>query len=222
MTTILVVAAHADDEVLGCGGTIAKHAKAGDEVHILFMADGVGSRGSTKELAAREEAARKAADIMGAQEPVFLGLPDNRMDGLDLLDIVQPLEKHIAAIQPSVIYTHHGGDLNVDHQLTHKAVMTACRPQPGFCVKEILSFEVLSSTEWAAPRAENACLPAMAVNIGECFDAKMAALKAYDMEMRAFPHARSYEAVEALAVYRGASFGYEKAEAFVINRIIKD
>lgn len=218
--TVLVIAAHADDEVLGCGGTIACHVAKGDNVKIVFMADGVGSRGDKSTLLQREKAACDAAEVLGASTPVFLGFPDNKMDSTPLLDIVQKLEAVIKDVKPSIIYTHYAGDLNVDHEITHRAVLTACRPQPDFCVKEIYSFEVLSSTEWNKS-SHGVFDPMMIVDISNSFDRKMAALKKYDMEMRTFPHARSYESVEALATYRGASFGFSKAEAFVVNRVLK-
>ena len=148
--SVLVVAAHADDEALGCGGTIARHATSGDQVHVVFVADGVTSRLNTgaEELARRQKATEQARDILGIQSTTFLGLPDNRLDSLTLLDIVQPLEAIVARLTPELVYTHHYGDLNVDHRQTHQAVMTACRPLPGTTVREILTFEVMSSTEW--------------------------------------------------------------------------
>jgi len=149
---VLVVAAHPDDEVFGCGGTIAKHIALGDKVHVVFMTNGVGSRNASfKEAQERRKASQDVANILGISSTQQFEFPDNKMDTIALLDVVQSIEKVIDKLQPKIIYTHHAGDLNIDHQLTHKAVMTACRPQPGFCVKEIYAFEVLSSTEWQTP-----------------------------------------------------------------------
>ncbi|MDO3377972.1 PIG-L deacetylase family protein [Geoalkalibacter halelectricus] len=220
MAVILVVAAHPDDEVLGCGGTIARHAAAGDEVHILFLADGESSRCSTANPAAIEARlakARAAADILGVKEIHALGLPDNRLDCLPLLDIIQPVERLMAKLQPEMVYTHHHGDLNIDHRLAHQAVMTACRPVPGQKVKEIRCFEVPSSTEWQTPGAAP-FIPNLFIDISAVLARKNQALAVYRDELRSFPHSRSLEAIEALERWRGAGVGMEHAESFIIVR----
>jgi len=177
---ILVVAAHPDDEVLGCGGTIAKHVSNGDHVHVVFMADGVGSRGGELDQTMQERvlAMNTAAKILGTSSTTCLGFPDNRMDSIALIDIVQPLETIIERLNPEIIYTHHCGDLNVDHRLTHQSVMTACRPVPGSSVKEILAFEVLSSTEWQSPGAMP-FVPNVVIDISHHLETKLAAVEAY-------------------------------------------
>ena len=219
---ILVVAAHPDDEVLGCAGIVARHVNDGDKVHMVFMSDGVTSRISVnhEEVKERKQAAINASNILGIKrKPIFLGFPDNRMDTVALLDIVQILEKVINEIEPEVVYTHHLGDLNIDHKITHQAVMTACRPQPGFCVREIYSFEVLSSTEWST---NNPFIPNYFVDISDTLELKISAVKAYNSELRTFPHARSIESIKALAKYRGASMGIRAAEAFKVERLISE
>jgi LmbE family N-acetylglucosaminyl deacetylase len=220
--TVLIVAAHADDEVLGCGGTIAKHTSEGDVVHAVFMADGVRSRSNTADvdLPRRMVAAKQAHKILGLQRVEFLELPDNCMDSVPLLKIVQALEAVIQKISPQVIYTHHHGDLNIDHRITHNAVMTACRPVPGCAIKEIYSFEVLSSTEWAVPSLEP-FLPNCFVDIKNFLDHKIKALQAYELEMRPVPHSRSIEHVKCLARHRGYSVGVDAAEAFMSIRQIR-
>lgn len=220
---VLVVAAHPDDEALGCGGAMRRHADAGDKIDVLFLCDGVGARNQNTggESSARREAANSAAKILGASEPLFLNFPDNRLDSVPLLDIVQAIEGVIGEIRPQVVYTHHGGDLNVDHRIAMGAVMTACRPHAGSPVRSIYAFEVPSSTEWAPPRAEDAFLPQHFVDISAQLYAKLAALDAYKTEMRTFPHPRSIEAVTALAKWRGASAGLEAAEAFAVLRQIE-
>lgn len=219
MTTVLVVAAHPDDEVLGCGGTMAGHAQRGDAVHVLFLADGETSRGAGAP-AHRNPAAAAAAMALGAREPVLLGLPDNRLDTVPLLDIVKHIEAEVARVRPQVVYTHHGADLNLDHVITHRAVLTACRPLPGTTVEAIHAFEVPSSTEWAPVQQAPAFAPNHFVDIAAVAAAKFRALRCYDGEMRPFPHARSYEAVEALAKWRGASVGVAMAEAFQTVRVL--
>jgi LmbE family N-acetylglucosaminyl deacetylase len=221
----LVVAAHPDDEALGCGGTIARLASEGAEVHLLFLADGVGARGGEgpdpDSLADRRRMGDEAARIMGAQAPVYLDFPDNRLDGVDLLDVVAEVERVVRTIRPELVITHFAGDLNVDHRIAAQAVLTAFRPTPGQSVRSIYSFEVPSSTEWAFGAAGQAFQPNLFVDISATLQAKLAALDAYGEEMRAFPHPRSAQAVKALAQYRGASAGVDAAEAFLLLRMVQ-
>jgi LmbE family N-acetylglucosaminyl deacetylase len=218
----LVVAAHPDDEVIGCGGTIARHVAEGDCVHVVLMADGVGSRGtdSSNGLRQRNQACGEALNILGVTGWHALAFPDNCMDSLPLLDVVQSLELIIKRLQPMTIYTHHHGDLNVDHRVTHQAVMTACRPVPGSSVREVLTFEVMSSSEWATPGVAP-FEPNVFVDISDYLPKKLEALAAYDMEMRSAPHSRSVAHIEALARHRGNCVGLKSAEAFVVLRLLK-
>lgn len=225
--SVLVVVAHPDDEVLGCGGTIARHVAEGDRVELLILAEGVTSRddqrdprGRIAELLALQRAARSAAKSLGAEPPNFGGFPDNRMDEIPLINIVKLVEHMVSRIHPSIIYTHHSGDLNVDHRVVHEAVMTACRPQPGSGVGQILFFETPSSTEFRAPQ-HNPFIPTWYVDISSWLPTKLQALEAYASEMRPWPHARSREAIQALALWRGASVGCEAAEAFMLGRCIR-
>jgi LmbE family N-acetylglucosaminyl deacetylase len=223
MARILIVAAHPDDEVLGCGGTIARHAAAGHVVNILFMADGVGARGRGVKAGAKTErraAALQSAKILGARKPQFLNFADNRMDEKPLLEIVHGLERAVAKLKPDVVYTHHRSDLNIDHRITHDAVLTTFRPLPGASVKAIYSFEVPSSTEWAAPSAGDAFVPALFVDTAPFQAIKTKALNCYIKEMRPFPHPRSLQAIEALGRWRGASVGLKAAEAFMVVRLL--
>jgi LmbE family N-acetylglucosaminyl deacetylase len=220
--TVLVVAAHPDDEVLGCGGTMARHADEGDRVHVIFVAAGVGARQASRaeDLEVRRRAGNDALAILGAAGVHYLDFPDNRLDSLTLLDIVQVLEPLIAAIAPEIIYTHHHGDLNIDHRQVHQAVMTAWRPLPGSGVKEILTFEVASSTEWASPDLQP-FLPQMRVDISAQLERKMQALAAYGDEMRPSPHSRSLNHLRAMAIHRGHEAGLVAAEAFAVMRLIR-
>ena len=189
--TVLVVAAHPDDEVLSCGGTIARHSDEGDDIFVCFMSNGVNSRTShqEKERQDRSNNADTASKILGIKKIYSFDFPDNKMDSIALLDIVQSLENVINEVKPSTIYTHHIGDLNIDHQITHKAVMTACRPQPRFCVKEIYAFEVLSSTEWQTPGLMP-FIPNVFVDISEYIEIKREVLEIYSEEMREPPHSQ--------------------------------
>lgn len=222
MKTVLVVAAHADDEALGCAGTIVRHVEEGDTVHLVFMADGVQSRRESSEadFLRRLEASKHALSILGVSSSQSLELPDNKMDSVPLLEVVQKLELILEETQPSVLYTHHHGDLNIDHRLTQAAVMTACRPVPGSSVREIYGFEVLSSTEWATQQS-SPFLPNYFVDITQQLRTKLAALEAYADEMRKPPHSRSMAHAKVLAHHRGYSIGVDAAEAFEVYRTIR-
>ncbi len=224
----LIITAHPDDEVLGCGGSMAKWAKEGHEVHVLILAEGSTSRDKQRDRASRTEelsllaqSAKRATYILGVESVKLLDYPDNRMDSIDLLDVVKPVEEIIEKLQPEVVVTHHAGDLNIDHQIIHQAVITACRPQPGQTVKRILSFEVPSSTEWQSPSSGNPFVPNWFEDISDTLNLKIKALEAYKSEMRDWPHSRSTKAVEHLARWRGASVGVEAAEAFMLVREIR-
>ena len=223
--SIFIVAAHPDDEVLGCGGTVARHADAGDQVQVLIVAEGATSRQEQRnrnqasdEISALAQAAQKVGAILGAKGVELLDLPDNRLDSLDRLDLIKQIELRIERHQPQVVYVHHAGDVNIDHRRLHEAVVTACRPTPGQPVRRLLSFEVASSTEWQPPGSAPAFQPNWFVDISAQWLRKREALEAYASEMRPWPHARSIQAVEHLDRWRGAQVGVEAAEAFCLLR----
>ena len=222
--SVLVVAAHPDDEVLGCGGTIARHHGAGDSVTVLILADGVSSRNGDPDGAvfeARRQSARRANEILGVDDLILLRYPDNRMDMVPLLDIVKDIERVIERCRPTVVYTHHAGDVNIDHACTHHAVIAACRPQPGYCVRKVLFFETPSSTEWRPPGSLSIFAPNWFMDISATLSSKLEAMAAYAAELRDFPHPRSVAAVEHLARWRGASVGLAAAEAFELGRVVQ-
>jgi len=223
--SILIIAAHPDDEVLGCGGTIAKHVDNGDEVNTIIIAEGLTSRRTQRnreivksQLSELSNAAKNAANILGVNNIEILDYPDNRMDSIDLLDIVKLIEKKIEKYRPSIIYTHHSGDVNIDHSVIHDAVITATRPIPGSFVKKIITFETASSTEWRPPDSKGIFKPNYFVTIEDQFQRKMDALNAYKCEMREWPHPRSIKSLENLAKLRGSQVGYKYAEAFCLLR----
>jgi N-acetylglucosamine malate deacetylase 1 len=219
---VLVVAAHPDDEVLGCGGTIARHVEAGDSVHLIFLADGETSRGAGKaEVARREAAANRAAEELGAHRPHFLRLPDQRLDSINLIDVVRALEGAIGGLSPRLVYSHHSSDLNLDHRVAAQAVLTGFRPLPGSPVAEIRAFEVPSSTEWSFGVMSTVFTPNLFIDITRTLPQKLRALGAYAGEIRPFPHPRSREAIEASAMRWGSVAGCERAEAFQIIRSIQ-
>ena len=219
-----MISAHPDDEALGCAGTIIMHSKAGDIVHQLFISDGESSRKNIsnksiiKKIKQRKDLANKAAKIMGIKITQFLDLPDNKLDTIPLLSIIQPIEDKINSFKPHIIYTHSNIDLNIDHQIVSRAVLTACRPIKNQTVKEIYFFEVLSSTNWCQNSLE--FLPNHFVDISKFINLKLDVLRIYKNEMRPFPHPRSIEGVKVLAKFRGMNIGATAAEAFVLERKI--
>ena len=217
---ILVVAAHPDDETLGCGGTLAAHAQAGDAVTVLFLADGETARDPSASSEQRYDAARQASVVLGLKEPRFRGLPDNRLDTIPLLDVVMSIEEVLREIRPEIVYTHHGGDLNIDHHVAHRATLTACRPLPGSSVRSVFTFETVSSTEWSPVDQGQAFQPRYFVDVSDTYEAKHTALRCYESEMRPTPHARSLQKTKALAELRGAQCGVPLAEAFGLIRAI--
>lgn len=223
MDTVLAVVAHADDEILGCGGALFKHSSQGDKVFVLVMADGVSSRNnaSQKEKEKRIHLAQRVQQLMEIESYFFCDLPDNQLDTVSRLTINQTIEVKLAEIQPSIVYTHHWGDLNIDHRLVHEATTVACRPFLNQTTKSLRFFEVSSSTDWQVPRTSSDFAPNLFIDISQTLKKKLQALRIYENEMRSWPHARSYQAVEALARWRGASVGLAAAEAFVIGREIK-
>ena len=219
---ILVVAAHPDDEVLGCGGTMARLSSEGHNVHILILGEGVTSRyenpadANKAELDNLHKQAKAVGASLGAKEVSLAGLPDNRFDTVALLDIVKIIESHIERIKPEVVYVQHGGDLNIDHVCTFRATITAARPMKESPVKELLAYRVSSSTEWAFNQFEPSFTPTVFSDISKTLDKKIAAMEQYAGEARAFPHPRSPQALKAEAEYFGSIAGLNAAEAFSV------
>lgn len=216
MERILVIVAHSDDETLGCGGTIKRHVDCGDHVFAVSMTDGVSSRGNivNDDRQHRVAAAERAAEALGFTWLDRGAFPDNQMDSVPLLEVAQFVEACAGRIKPTLVYTHHAGDLNVDHRVVSQAVLTSFRPQPGTSTREVRTFEVASSTEWAFGQIAPHFRPNLYVDISASWEAKLNALKAYDREMRPHPHSRSYDALYARAQYRGCEMGLPLAEAF--------
>lgn len=224
---VLVIAAHPDDEVLGCGGTMARLAAEGHEVQVAILGEGWSSRCAHREdadpLLMKEltDTSQKAAAVLGAQCVLHGGLPDNRFDTVALLDVVKLIENLIVAAEPEHIYTHHGGDLNIDHVVTHRAVLTATRPTGRRVVKTLYAFEVPSATEWSFGGFRPVFNPTVFCDIEATLTVKITAMQAYESEARAFPHPRSPEALTALARWRGSAAGLRAAEAFECMRDIR-
>lgn len=224
---VLVFSAHPDDEVLGCGGTIAYHAKKGDEVFVCYLSEGVSARFDInnkakleKEKALREAMAFKAAKILNFKIVEFIGMPNLRMEDQSKLDITKQIIAINKKVNPSIVYMNFPGDLNTDHKVTFDSVYTALRPSPDNGVKIIRCYEVLSSTEWASNIDFLTFKPDTFVDVSEFIEKKFKSISAYEGEMRDFPHPRSKEVIESLMKFRGSQVGLRYAEAFITIRNI--
>ncbi len=223
---VLVVAAHPDDEVLGCGGTIARLTEQGTEVHIAILGEGATSRYDKRdqadpaEVAVLSDHARQVADLLGVAQLHRFDLPDNRFDTVPLLEVIKRLEKLIDAIQPATLFTQHGGDVNIDHVVTFRAALTATRPQAAMPVREVLAYEVPSSTEWAFQQFEPPFKPNVFIDISSTLETKLQAMRLYESEARAWPHPRSDRALTAQAENWGRTVSVDAAEAFQLVRKI--
>ena len=222
---ILIVAAHPDDEVLGCFGTVARLIKKGYEAYTLILGEGKTSRDEKRvienkkvELDILNSEIKKANDIIGIKKCFVYDFPDNRFDSVDLLDIIKVISKIKEEIKPDIIFTHYGNDLNIDHKITYQAVITATRPMENESVKEIYSFEILSSTEWQYPISFS---PDVFFDIKDTIELKLSAMKCYKSELCEYPHPRSLQGIELNAKYNGMKVGKNYVEAFKSVRVIK-
>jgi LmbE family N-acetylglucosaminyl deacetylase len=220
---ILVIVAHPDDEVLGSGGTIAKHVENGDIVYGVSMTDGVASRGKVTEMEIniRAQASINAGKILGLTWIEGGSFPDNAMDTVPLLAVAKVIENAKSLVNPTIVYTHSSADLNVDHRIVSQATLTAFRPEPNEVWEEIRTFEIVSATDYGHKSITNIFYPNLYVDIKKTWNKKLAALNEYKMEIRDAPHARSFEGLENLAKYRGNQVGIYYAEAFEIIRKIE-
>lgn len=215
---ILIVAAHMDDEVLGCGGVIAKHVASGDEVFVVFVACRVyDHQFDSRKNELEKSHALKAKRILGYKEAIFLDLPDERLD-VSVQDIIMPLEKYASKLSPKVVYFPFYGDNNQDHRAVFDACRVVFRPASNPALKEIFLFEVPSSTEQSPPLPENAFLPNHYVDIEKTMPKKIRACQCYLTEKRDYPHPRSAESLKVLARKRGTEIGFRYAEAFMLIR----
>jgi LmbE family N-acetylglucosaminyl deacetylase len=220
----LVLAAHPDDEVLGCGGTIARLSQEGEEVYVAILGEGISSRYANRDeadpaaLTSLRQTSRAVATFLGAKDLVTLGLPDNRFDTVPLLDIIKIVEGLVTRFAPRMVFTQHGGDLNVDHQVLFRATLTATRPMQGGPVQAVYAYEVASSTEWSFQQFAPAFRPNVFFDIGATLPTKIQAMQMYETEARSFPHPRSAQALRAQAQRWGSVVGCEAAEAFQLVR----
>jgi LmbE family N-acetylglucosaminyl deacetylase len=226
----MLVVAHPDDELLGLGATMNKLIKQYNcKVKVVILGEGITSRSDArdvklweKELATHKQNINNAAKAIGYHEVKTYDFPDNRFDSVALLDIVKAIEKEKSDFQPEIIFTHHGGDTNVDHRCTFDAVITATRPMSHEVVKTIIAFETPSSTEWQAANYPNYFRPNLFIEVAkENVDAKIKGMESYEFEKRKYPHPRSPEALEIQCKRNGVIVGKEYAEAFMLIRSIQ-
>lgn len=214
---IAVIGAHPDDELLGAGGTIALHVRAGQEVHAIVAADGAGSRYPAELAVMLEKQARRAADILGFASLRFLALPDQRLDTVPLIELTQQLESVLDEIGPGIVYTHFPEDVNDDHGVVARCAWVACRPYRRQLDKFAV-FETPSSTEWAWPLPQTSLQPNLFVDVTDTIDVKIAAMECYETELRDYPHPRSSRALRERAAYWGSHVGRLAAEPFRVLR----
>lgn len=217
---ILVVSPHPDDEVLGCGGVMKKYAEEGHEVYVLLLTDGSEIRYGDSMIEGLQKEARACGKILGVKEIFFRNLPEQKLDGIPLLDIIREVEAVVEKVKPEIVYTPHQGDINQDHGAVFEATMIAIRAI-NKDVKEIYSYETPSSTEWGVPRADRAFIPNVFVNIENQLEHKIKALNEYKSQIKKWPHSRSNEGVRTVAQYRGMQSHLPAAEAFMLMRKIE-
>ena len=217
---VVVIAPHPDDEVLGCGGTIAKHASKKDEVHLCIVTKAYTSEWPEEETEERKNEVYRANQILGIRKTYYLDFSTVKLDTIPQKDLNDSLTRVINEIQPEIVYIPHRGDINRDHRLVFDAAIVATRPKPGAAIKKILSYEVLSETEWAEPSINNAFIPNVYIDISGTLETKLKAMSEYKLELKEYPHPRSLEAISILAKLRGSTIGVAAAEAFMLVREI--
>ena len=217
---VLVIAPHPDDEVLGCGGTIVRHAKQGDSVYVCIVTKAYAPDWSEEFLKNRPLEIAESNKILNITRTYFLDYPTVKLDTIPQKELNEAIAKVVSEISPQVLYVPHRGDLTTDHRLVFDAAMVVVRPKPVAVIKRVLSYETLSETEWAAPFPESAFMPNVYVDISDALETKLKAMAAYKTELKEYPHPRSLEAISALAKVRGSAIRVEAAEAFMLVREI--
>jgi LmbE family N-acetylglucosaminyl deacetylase len=225
MNNVLVVAAHPDDEILGCGGTLLKHISRGDKVYILYVSEGVTGRYDNKdskkcsiEISKREEMAKKACRLGKFEIIDFLNLRNLELSSYPHNHLTNIIYKYFKKYKPDIVYTHYEHDLNIDHYQTFFSTFVASRPNNDFFVKKLLSFEIPSSTDWGIN--SKSFIPNYFVDIKKYKKKKEKLLKFYKYEMRRSPHSRSIKNINSLSIFRGGAVGLNNAEAFFVNKIV--
>jgi len=217
---ILVIAPHPDDEVLGVGGTIAKHTKMGDEVYLCVVTKAYTPDWSEEFIKNREKEVLKVNKILGIKKTYFLDFPTVKLDTIPQKELNEAIFRVVNKVRPDTVYIPHRGDVNKDHRLVFETAMVALRPKLGGAARKVLSYETLSETEWAAPPTEDVFTPNVYVDISDTLKTKLNAMSAYKSELKEYPHPRSLKSITALANKRGTEAGLKAAEAFILVREI--
>ena len=217
---VLVIAPHPDDEVLGCGGTIARHVSEGGEVYLCVVTKAYSPEWPEAEIEEKKQEVLRASKILNIKETFFLDFPTVKLDTLPQKELNDTMAKVIDEVKPELVYIQHRGDVNKDYRLVLEAAMVALRPLKGSTVSRILCYETLSETEWGAPDAESFFVPNVYVNISDTLETKLAAMSVYRTELKDYPHPRSLEMLKILAQKRGSEAGFRAAEAFMLVREI--
>jgi len=215
---VLVIAPHADDEVLGCGGTMARHAAMGDRVYVLVITRGIPELFPPEEIERIRQELRVAHKILGVVDTLFLDFPAPKLDVVPEYKLAEAISNVIRSLQPDILYLPYRGDIHVDHQAVYHAAMVAVRPINNIPVRRVLCYETLSETEWGGPFGDVAFIPNVFVDITKFLDKKLEAMSAYRSQLKNPPHPRSLRSIEALAYLRGGTVGVHAAEAFVLVR----
>ena len=222
MRKILIIAPHPDDEVLGTGGIMKKFAKQGHEVYVLVITKGSPKFYTQQKVENVREEALKAHKILNVKETAFLDYLAPELDTTNKACISDDILKYLKKWKITDMFIPHRGDIHIDHKIVFEAALVAARPKCNYTVKNIYAYETLSETEWAAPFSDDAFIPSHFENISESFADKLKALACFNSQMEKFPSIRSVECVESIARYRGATVGFERAEAFMTIRTITD
>lgn len=223
---ILIIAAHPDDETLGCGGFISKYS-SNNIFRVIFIAEGESCRKNkklknnnfTKKILYRNKQSKKALKSLGVSDVKFYNKKCGCLNSLPLININKIIENEIETFSPSVILTHSQNDLNSDHTTISSSVNVAIRPVSKILkkIKLVLNFEIVSSSEW---NLESLFKPNFFVKLNKIdLERKIKALKIYDKEIRKKPHSRSVYGIDALAKYRGLQIGEDFAESFKIYKL---
>jgi len=218
---VLVVATHPDDEVLGCGGVMARHAARGDEVHVLIVTRGIPEIFPLVEIETTRGELIAAHEVLDVAGVTFLDYPAPKLDVVPGHELADAIGRVFKLQQPNVVYLPHRGDIHADHRAVYQAVLVAARPVNSCPVKRMLCYETLSETEWAPPVADEAFVPSVFVDISDYLETKLQAMACYRSQLKEFPHPRSLHAIRALAQLRGSTVSRQAAEAFMLVREIE-
>jgi len=218
--TILVIATHPDDEVLGCGGVIARYGDQGHQVHVLVVTRGIPELFSPKQIEETRQELRRAHKVLEVSGVTFLDFPAPRLDVVPGNELADAIARVIRQLRPQIVYIPHWGDIHGDHRATYRASLVATRPVNGSSVRRVLCYECLSETEWGSPGTHEAFVPTVFVDISKSLNRKLEAMACYRSQLKQAPHPRSLRSIEALARLRGGTVGLQAAEAFILVRDI--